>query len=41
MIYVLAQYAQTFLEEYRPKKRTVPQIQPEPVVEQNTENDVR
>ncbi|CAF3396443.1 unnamed protein product [Rotaria sp. Silwood1] len=37
MIYLLAQYAQTFLEEFRPRKRTPPQIQQSP--EQNPEND--
>ncbi|CAF0743751.1 unnamed protein product [Rotaria sordida] len=37
MIYLLAQYAQTFLDEFRPRKRTPPQIQPLP--EQNPEND--
>jgi hypothetical protein len=39
MIYLLAQYAQTFLDEVRPKKRTPTQIQSP--IEQNPENDVR
>lgn len=39
MIYLLAQYAQTFLDECRPIKRTLPQIQPP--IEPNPENDVR
>jgi hypothetical protein len=39
MIYLLAQYAQTFLDEFRPRKRTPPQIQPPPP-EPNPENDV-
>ena len=38
MIYLLAQYAQTLLDEYRPLKRTPPQIQP--TTEQNPENEV-
>jgi hypothetical protein len=38
MIFLLAQYAQTFLDEYRPKKRTPPQLQPS--IEANPENDV-
>ncbi|CAF2775368.1 unnamed protein product [Rotaria sp. Silwood2] len=36
MIYSLAQYAQTFLDEFRPRKRTPPQIQSP---ETNPEND--
>ena len=39
MIYLLAQYAQTFLDECRPIKRTPPQIQLP--IESNPENDVR
>jgi hypothetical protein len=38
MIYLLAQYAQTFLDEFRSRKRTPPQIQP--TIEPNPENDV-
>lgn len=38
MIYPLAQYAQTFLDEYRPRKRTPPIIPPP--IEPNPENDV-
>jgi hypothetical protein len=42
MIYLLAQYAQTFLDEFRPRKRSPPQIQPPPPPpEINPENDVR
>ena len=40
MIYALAQYAQTFLDEYRPRIRTPPPpIQP-PVEQPNPENEV-
>ncbi len=41
MIYALAQYAQTFLDEFRPRKRTPPPPPIPPPIEPNPENDVR
>jgi hypothetical protein len=37
-MYSLAQYAQAFLDEFRPRKRIPPQIQPP--IEPNPENEV-